>query len=407
MITRREFVAGASAAAAAAAFPAWAQDGDPIRVGLVGCGGRGTGAAEDCLTSSPNVKLVALGDLFPDRLAGCRQYFRDRKVEVDEERCFTGFDAYQKVIDSGVDLVIFATPPGFRPIHVEAAVKAGKHVFMEKPVAVDPVGARRVMEAGRLAKEKKLGIVAGTQRRHQKSYVETIQRIHEGAIGKVVAARCYWNQGGLWHADRKDGMSDMEWQCRNWLYFTWLSGDHIVEQHIHNIDVVNWAIGTHPVRAVAVGGRQVRTDPKRYGHIFDHFCVDFEYPDGVHCLSMARQQPNTDGNVSEAIVGTKGRSNPDGSITGENAWRFSGKSPNPYVQEHADLIASIRAGEPLNEAQQVAESTMSAIMGRIAAYTGKRVTWDELMASTLDLSPPKHEFGPLPVPPVARPGGRS
>ncbi len=401
-ITRREFVAAsASAAALAAAGPVHGGARETLRVGLIGCGGRGTGAAEDCLKAAGDVELVAMADLFADRLKGSRAHL---KPKIDDGRCFAGFDAYEKLLAiQEIDLVILATPPGFRPIHLAAAIEAGKHVFMEKPAAVDPAGVRKVLEAGRKAAEKKLAVVAGTQRRHQKPYVETVARIHEGAIGEIVGGRCSWNQGGLWSRERAEGWSEMEWQCRNWLYFDWLSGDHIVEQHVHNIDVINWALQAHPVRAVGIGGRQVRT-AEVYGNIYDHFAVDFEYPNGVHVLSTCRQIDGTDNHVGESLVGTEGRARPEGAIEGANAWRFKGKAPNPYVQEHADLIASIRAGEPLNEARAVAESTLTAILGREAAYTGADVKWDALLNSKLDLAPAKYEFGPLAARAVPAPG---
>ena len=405
-LTRREFVAATSTAAALAltgSASASTQDAIPLRIGLVGCGGRGGGAAENCLASSKNLTLVSLGDLFQDRLVKCRGILAGKGHAVKDENCFTGFDAYKRVIDSGVDVVLFATPPGFRPGHVEAAVEAGRHVFMEKPVAVDPVGVRRIIKAGETAKGKRLSIVAGTQRRHAKSYIETIKRIHDGAIGEVVAARSYWNGGELWHHGRKAEWTDVDWQIRNWLYFCWLSGDHIVEQHIHNLDVINWVMGAHPVRAVGLGGRQKRTDPK-YGNIFDHFAIDYEYPNGAHMMSMCRQMDGTQGNVSEAIVGTKGKSSPSGAISGENKWRFEGKQINPYVQEHADLIAAIRAGKPLNEAKRVAESTLTAIMGREACYTGKLIKWDELANSDMDLMPAELDFGDMDVDPIPMPG---
>lgn len=412
-ISRREFLRGSAASALLVGAMGltqgvFAQGSDTIRVGVIGCGGRGTGAALDCINSSPGVKIVALGDLFPDRLENCFKRLtgddkiKDR-VDITPERCFTGFDNYEKVIASGVDMVILAAPPGFRPVHFKAAVEAGKHVFMEKPVAVDGPGVRTVLSAGEVAKQKKLGVVAGTQRRHQLPYVETMKRIHDGAIGEIVAAQCYWNMGGLWNRGREPQWTDMEWQIRNWLYFTWLSGDHIVEQHVHNLDVVNWAMRAHPVKCVGMGGRQVRTDPA-YGHIFDHFCVDYEYPNGVHVMSMCRQIDGCAGNVSERVVGTKGTSSCNGSIQGPNAWKYEGPTPSPYVQEHADLIASIRAGNPLNETQQIAESCLTAIMGRMSAYTGQEVTWEQAMNSMEVLMPAKLEFGPLPVPPVAVPG---
>ncbi|HUU27227.1 MAG TPA: Gfo/Idh/MocA family oxidoreductase [archaeon] len=418
--TRRQFIKSGTIAAASALAGfsvvrnAYGQNADPIRVGLIGCGGRGTGAADDCLTSAPNVRLVALADLFKDRLDKCLKTLTDPKreggplkgIEVKDDRCFVGFDAYEKLLATNVDLVILATPPHFRPVQFEAAVKAGKHVFAEKPMGVDPVGIRRFMEAGRLSREKGLAMVAGTQRRHDPGYVEIMKRIHEGQIGEIVAARCFWNQGYLWKVDREPGWTDMEWQVRNWNYFDWLSGDHIVEQHIHNLDVINWAFGSHPVKALGVGGRQARTD-EVYGNVYDHFAIDYEYENGVHLTSMCRQQENTQALIGEFVIGTGGSSSTHWDrwiLKGKNAWRYTGGKVNPYVQEHADLIASIRKGQPINEAQTVAETTLTAIMGRQAAYTGKEITWEEMMASTLDLSPAKYEFGPLPIHPVPKPG---
>jgi len=414
--TRRDFVKATSLAAAGVALTplrsiASARGADTVKVGVIGCGGRGTGAAADCLTADPSVKIVAMGDLFADRVKGSRgelskmEEFKGR-VDVPDDRIFTGFDAYQKVIASGVDLVILATCPHFRPIHFEAAIKAGKHVFFEKPVAVDPTGIRKVLAAAEIADAKKLCVVAGTQRRHSTEYLAAMQRIKAGDIGKVVAARCYWNQGGLWVHNRKANESDVEWQIRNWLYFTWLSGDHICEQHVHNLDVMNWAIGSHPLSASGMGGRQVRTGAE-YGHIFDHFAIEYQYPDNVHVLSMCRQIDGTDGKVEEDVQGTEGRlhTRPGfAEITGKKPWKFDGQNPTPYVQEHVDLLAAIRGGKHINEAKQVAESTLTAIMGRMAAYTGKTVTWEQALKSKLDLSPPSYELGALPVPAVAVPG---
>ncbi len=414
--SRRDFLKASTVAAAGGsaltglglASNAHAAGSDVIKVGLIGCGGRGTGAAEQSVTSGPNVKLVAMGDMFQDRVDACRSNLTKlgEKAEVSPDRCFTGFDAYQKVIDSGVDLVILATPPGFRPTHLAAAIAAGKHVFTEKPVAVDAPGIRAVLAAAEEAKKKGLAVVAGTQRRHQASYLESMRRIHDGEIGEVTSARCYWNQGGLWMKPRESSWTDMEWQLRNWLYFSWLSGDHICEQHVHNLDVVNWAVGAHPDRAVGMGGRQVRTGPE-YGQIFDHFAVDYEYPNGVHSLSMCRQIDGCENNVSESVVGTKGRWQSQGHrIEGASKWRYraQGKEVDPYSQEHIDLIASIREGKPLNELQTVAESTLTAIMGRMSAYTGKAVTWNEALQSKLSLMPEKLVLGDLKVAPVPVPG---
>jgi predicted dehydrogenase len=254
-----------------------------------------------------------------------------------------------------------------------------------------------------MAASKNLALVAGTQRRHDPKYIETMRRIHAGEIGDVVAGQVYWNQGGLWTAERRPEMSDTEWQVRNWLYFTWSSGDHIVEQHVHNIDVANWAMRGHPVRANGVGGRQVRVGPE-YGHIFDHFAIELEYENGGRILSMCRQQDGTEGHVGEYFIGTKGTSNGADTISGETSWKYSGEAVNPYVQEHADLIASIRAGKPLNEGRQVADSVLTAIMAREAAYTGQAITWDDILNADLDLTPDALTFGPMPVAPVALPG---
>jgi myo-inositol 2-dehydrogenase/D-chiro-inositol 1-dehydrogenase len=415
-VSRRTFVQTTAAAAAAIALPGGvrAAGSDVIRVGVVGCGGRGTGAASDCMRGAEGVEIVALGDLVPDRLKQCREQLAKRisqepslaaKYKVTDDRCFTGFDAYQRVIASDIDYVILATPPAFRPTHLAAAVAAGKHIFTEKPVAVDPAGIRSVLATYDVARQKGLGIGAGTQRRHQAEYLATIERLHNGAIGDVLSGQVFWNQGGLWSREKRPDWTDMEWQIRNWLYFTWLSGDHIVEQHVHNIDVANWVLGAHPVKATGVGGRQWRTQPV-YGHIYDHFAIDFEYPSGARVLSMCRQIDGTRGNVSEHFLGTKGASNAAGVIAGANAWNWEKpeREVSPYVQEHTDLIASIRAGRPINELKQVAESTLSAIMGREAAYTGQEIVWDELLNAQQDLTPPQLAFGPIAVPPVAVPG---
>jgi predicted dehydrogenase len=281
-------------------------------------------------------------------------------------------------------------------------------VFTEKPVGVDGPGIRTVLAAHEEARRKGLAVGAGTQRRHQKGYLEAVQRIRDGAIGEVTAARAYWNQGGLWKKDREASWSDLEWQMRNWLYFTWLSGDHIVEQHVHNLDAVNWMMGAHPMKATGMGGRQSRTDPA-YGHIYDHFAIDYEYENGVHMLSMCRQIDGCEKRVAEDLVGSKGRAETSGerwAISGPQTWRRREDEGevSPYVQEHTDLIASIRAGKPLSELKDVAESTLTAIMGRMSAYTGRLVTWEEALGSAESLVPEKLAWGPMPVPPVARPG---
>lgn len=416
---RRDVIrAGAALGVGSLISPAFAASAarradDTIRVGVIGCGGRGTGAAANAIDAHPAVKIVALADLFPDRLNESRIYLQSRedasqRVAIDDAHCFTGFDAYQKLVAlADVDYVILATPPGFRPAHFKAAVGAGKHVFMEKPVAVDPAGIRTVIEAAERAEAQKLSVVAGTQRRHEASYLALMERVQSGELGEIVAAQCYWNQGGLWVHERKPEYTDMEWQCRNWLYFCWLSGDHICEQHIHNIDVVNWAKGGPPVKATGMGGRQVRTHAK-YGNIFDHFAIEFEYADGSSCTSYCRQIDGCASRVEEVLRGTKGRSvsRPGFAVVeGAGAWRFDAENRNPYEQEHVDLVASITgAGPYLNEARRVAESTMTAIMGRMSAYTGKEVTLELAMASQLDLTPASLAFGELPVGEVPVPG---
>lgn len=408
-LSRRDFLAVSAASTAAILLPTgvFAQGSETLKVGLIGCGGRGTGAAIDAANADKGVVLWAMGDVFSDHMNGStntlKNHLKDR-YQVAPDRQFLGFDAFEKVIASGVDVVILTAPPTFRPAHLKAAVEAGKHVFMEKPVAVDSPGVRSIMASSDLAATKKLSIVAGTQRRHDPAYREAIQRIRDGQMGDVVACYAYWNQGGLWMHPRKPEWSDLEWQMRNWLYFTWISGDHISEQHIHNIDVCNWAVGKHPVKAISLGGRQVRTDPA-YGHIFDHFATEFEYDNGVRMISMCRQIDGTASRVSEHIVGSKGTSDANNWIKGESPWRWDGDRPNPYVQEHVHLFQAIRKGDPINEGRQVAESTMTALLGRMAAYSGKEVKWDEALASNIVLMPDRLDMAmTMEVPAVAVPG---
>ncbi len=383
-----------------------APDGPLLKAGLIGCGGRGTGAAIDFLNAGPNLTVTAVGDVFNDRIDGCIKKLKEEKnVGILETNRFVGFDAYEKVIDSGVDIVILATPPHFRPVHFAAAIEAKKHVFMEKPIAVDPVGVRSVMSTAKRAKALGLSVVTGTQRRHSRSYVETYKQIATGAIGDIESANCYWNQGQLWYRTPKSGWSEMEYMIRDWVNWQWLSGDHIVEQHVHNIDVINWFTDNHPVKAVGFGARMRRVT----GDQFDFFSVDFVYENGMHMHSMCRQINGCAQNVSEWVVGTKGTSNCKDTINdhkGKIIWQYEypkdekgeptqSDKISPYVQEHIDLVTAIRTNKPINEAENTAITNMVAIMGRISAYTGKEVTWEEMMSSDLKLGPKEYAFGPV------------
>jgi len=389
-----------------------APDGQPLKAGVIGCGGRGTGAALNWLAAGPNLTVTALGDVFQDRVDSCRERIKaDFNIEVPEENCFVGFDNFQKVIDSGVDVVLLCTPPVFRPIHFEAAVKNRKHVFMEKPVAVDPAGVRSVLASAKMAESQGLKVVCGTQRRHQRDYIEVYKQVATGAIGDIISANAYWNQNKLWHRNPQAEWSEMECMIRDWVNWCWLSGDHIVEQHVHNIDVINWFTGKKPVSAVSFGARHRRVTGDQY----DFFSTDFIYEGGIHVHSMCRQINGCEGNVSEWIQGTKGTSNCQNTIwdpAGAELWKYDGYKlddegkmtdqliRSPYDQEHIDLVTAIRTGNPLNEAESIAVSTMAGIMGRISAYTGKKVTWDEVMNSDLRLGPKVFDMGPVDVPKI-------
>jgi predicted dehydrogenase len=415
--SRRDFLAASAAAAGAAlaglAPAVHAAGGDTLKVGLVGCGGRGTGAAAQALNADANAKLWALGDMFADRLDGSLATLRGdgdlaRKIDASPDRCFTGFDAYKQVLASGVDVVLLATPPHFRPLHLQAAVDAGKHVFCEKPVAVDVPGAKRTLDACRAAKEKGLSVVSGLCYRYQRAKRETMNRIHDGAVGDIVALHTNYNTHGLWHRKREQGWSDMEWQLRNWLYFTWLSGDHIVEQHIHSLDKMAWAMKDEPpAKAFGLGGRQVRIEPE-FGHIFDHHAVCFEYRGGVKLFSYCRQQDGTANDVNDYVLGTQGTADiMKHAIAGKNPWRHKSSKADKddmYQNEHNELFASIRSGKPINDGDWMTQSTLMAIMGRMATYTGQVITWEMVQNSHEDLTPEKYAFGPLPVAPVAMPG---
>ncbi len=402
---------------------------EAIRVGLIGCGGRGTGAALNILQAKTkviyppprngyhtehavpgarakgrNVRIVALADLFQHRLDQCRQQLQLVGNEVEDQHCFVGFDAYTELAGlAEVNYVILATPPQFRPREFRAAVEAGKHVFMEKPIAVDVPGVLSVLKSGELAARKGLAVGAGTQRRHSPDQVETVKRLHDGAIGEILMARAYFNVGEIWMIPREPGWSDAEWQYRNWPYFTWLSGDIIVEQHIHMLDVINWVLGGHPVRAYGVGGRISHERGGDFGHTYDHFAIEYEYPNGVRFFSQNRQIANCTVNMSTAVLGRKGSSNCENTITAGQVWKYQGRMTDAYEQEHIDLIESIRSGKPLNETQNVAEATLTAILGREAAYTGKVLEWEQLLKSRRDYTPENYEFGDMAFPEVVNP----
>ncbi|MCA9081695.1 MAG: Gfo/Idh/MocA family oxidoreductase [Planctomycetaceae bacterium] len=417
--SRRDFLKTSSVAALGAtalgalSSGAYAAGEDTVSIGLVGCGGRGTGACAQALKSPGKVRLVAMGDVFRDQLDGSLRNV-ERNVEKDdtaeiavaEETKFTGFDAYKQVIDSGIDVVILATPPGFRPMMLEYAVEKGVNVFMEKPVATDAPGVRSVLESARKAKEKGLKIGVGLQRHHQAPYIETIKRIHAGEVGDVRALRVYWNGGGVWdpRKTREECKTEMEYQLRNWYYYNWLCGDHICEQHIHNLDIGNWVMSKDgnlqfPVKANGMGGRQVRIDPK-YGEIFDHHAVEYTYADGTVMMSQCRHIRGCWNSVSEAVhcedgivnLGGMGRDSFkinrfDGTVAEVKA---SGK--DPYQQEHDDLFGAIREGKEYSEAEYGAMSTMTAILGRMCTYSGKEISMKDALEKGLGIMPPSLEW---------------
>ena len=410
---RRDFLkTGTAAGLAGLAVPllgsaVHAAGNDTIKVGLIGCGGRGTGAMKDSLEADKSIVVHAMGDFFADRANGFKASLTKtygERVQVGE-RVFSGLDAYKQVLASGPDLVILATPPGFRPLHLEAAVKAGKHIFCEKPVAVDGPGIRKCMELVEESKKKNLAVVSGLQRRHQAGYIETVKQIQDKAIGDVVAMRVSWNGDGIWFNQRGKDVSDLEYQVKNWYHFLWLCGDHIVEQHVPNLDVGNWVMGAHPTKCTGFGGRGYRKAgvPNEVGHIWDHFAVEYTYPNGVPMFSTCTHVPGIKSDISETVYGTKGTSN-------VGSYRVNGKSVfnkevvGAYVQEHIDMIQSIKAGKPLNELQSVTESTLTAIMGRMAAYSGSVVTWEQALNSKVIQMPENLseesviDVGPVPVP---------
>ena len=415
--TRRDFVKGSTLATSGILLAPSLLSATPVRkkknilkLAVIGCGGRGTGAVVQALKADDNVQLVAMADAFKDRLDqsfdNLSKIFDTSRLPVKPNKKFIGFGSYKKAIDEA-DVIILATPPGFRPQHFEYAVSEGKHVFMEKPVATDVAGIKKVLAAAKIAEAKKLNVVIGLQRRYQSSYLETVNLIKKGSIGNIVSGQVYWNSGGVWVRPRQPEYTEMEYQMRNWYYFNWLCGDHILEQHIHNIDVANWFIGEHPIKAQGMGGREVRKG-KDHGQIFDHHFVEFEYPSGAIISSQCRHQKGCLTRVSEAFQGTLGTTETSGgnrailkSYSGDVIYQHDDEmDKNPYQVEHDQLFAAIRKGEVINNTEYGAESTMTAILGRMATYSGQQITWDEAMATDLKLVPDEDTISFDSMPPV-------
>lgn len=424
LTTRREFLGASSAVlggilsapAILAAGSRTAENGDTLRVGLIGCGGRGLGAANEALTADKNVILTAMGDVFEERIqSGLRslQTAHPTKVKVSPDQCFVGLDAYQKVIEAGVDVVILATPPGFRPAHIAAAVAAGKHIFTEKPMATDAPGVRSLLASAAEAKKKNIAIVAGFCYRYHHGVRALMQRVHDGEIGDIQAMYNTYNTSPGWSPfPRQAEWTDLQYQVKNWYYYTWLSGDHIVEQAVHNVDKMAWAMkDVPPIKCYAHGGRQSRTAPE-FGHIYDHFSVVYEYANGVRGFHFSRQQSNCANDSSDHYLGTQGVADIVQSfsgpfvVRGKSNWRFrETQATNMYQNEHDELFASIRNGKPINDGVWMAQSTLLAIMGRMAAYTGQQITWEEALNSQENLAPTITDWNsPVSFPPVAIPG---
>ena len=392
-----------------------APDGKPLRAGLIGCGNRGTGAALNFLSAGNGLELVSLADIFEDKLLECRNKLQKHHIQLSDNYCFSGFDAFRKLLEVDLDVVILATPPHFRPLHFEAAIEAGKHVFMEKPAAVDSFGVHQVIATSEKAVEKGLTVITGTQRRHERDYLETYRNVAAGAIGEITSAKAWWLRPHSWFRTRHENWSDMEYMIRNWNNFCWLSGDHFLDTHIHNIDVVNWFLGRHPESAMGFGGRVRRMTGDQY----DFFSVDFDFGNGVSSHSMSREIDGCANSLGEQVTGTEGYTNckntiyyPDGTIK----WQYQYSENNggtstgvvkvsPYVQEHIHLVTAIRMNEPIVESRRMAESTLTAIMGRTAAYTGQKITWEEMTQSNERLGPDNYEMGPVEMDfPVPVPG---
>lgn len=410
---RRTFLKKTTVVAAGAAMTstiaktAHAAGSDQIRFVLIGCGGRGNGAANQIMNTKGNVKLVAVADPFEHKsassLKGLSKGKNKDKVDVPPERIFGGLDGYKKAIDVDSDLVIIATPPGFKPQQFEYAVNKGRHVFMEKPVASDAIGVRRVLDAVEESKKKDLMIAIGLQRRHEPRYIETIKRIHDGAIGDVITQRVYWNGGGIWYRNRTPEQTEMAFQTNNWYHFNWLSGDQICEQHIHNLDVGCWVKGAYPVECNGMGGREMRMDgDATKSQIFDHTFCEFTFADGTKMFSQGRHLKGAWNHVGEAAHGTKGTADPSGSIEGETNWTFTGDKPNGHQQEQHDMIEALMRGEIYNEGEYGAKSTFTAILGREACYSGKIIKWDDLLARGHELAPGIDEYT-LETPPPTLP----
>jgi myo-inositol 2-dehydrogenase/D-chiro-inositol 1-dehydrogenase len=420
LMTRRRFLKTSTQVSALAGFSvathAYAAGKDRIRIGLVGCGGRGTGAARDALMAGPNMELVAMGDIFMPKVESSLGRLSKLKadnpnlqnsIKVTPDHCFAGLDAFRKVIDSGIDYVLLCTPPGFRPDHIEYAVKKGVHIFAEKPCATDSPGVRRILALEPEMKRKGIALLSGFNSRHTFHYADLVKALQNGELGEIMSMHAYFNTGNIWYREREPGMTLPEYRFHNWFHVDWLCGDHIVEQHVHNLDRCNWIMQAHPVRAYGMGGRQYHTE--RGGNIYDHFTIEFEYENGVRMTSMCRQIQGTDAKIGEEIVGTRGRASMVGhkaQFTGANARVFKEhpEQHESHRQEHIDFIAALRRGELPNDTRFLCDSTLTAIMGRESAYTGKHISWDEILNSDLQLTPANIATWDGSIRPVPKPG---
>lgn len=395
--------------------PSLASVNNVLKVGLIGCGGRGTGAAAQALKADPQAVLTCMADIFPDYLEESHHSLMQvnpKQVQVDKEHRFIGFDAYRKVLESDVDVVILTTPPAFRPHHFAAAVAAGKHVFCEKPVAVDAAGVRSILDSAKKAKEKGLSVVSGFTFRYDFPKRALFEKIHQGSIGEVRSVTTVRNGGGLWYKNRQANWTEMEYQLRNWYYYDWLSGDYIVEMMVHSLDLMSWAMGDQlPLRATGTGGRQARTEEK-WGNIYDHFAIEYDYPNGAKGVHFSRQQQGCSNTNKAEIMGREGDAFIDigrqvHAISGKQVWAYEGEKNNPYETQHEELFSAIRSGQIINEGDLMANSTMLAILGRMAAYSGQTISWEDAMKSSQVLGPKMEDYDwdlVWPVPSVAIPG---